>query len=91
MSSGATLRLAASLYTPVECHNRVSQVQKLCDSRNLGGVLLIAGLDGAENEGSTRAINYLFSGISGQDLQIPMLYDNNFEELVVLVIVFYHV
>jgi hypothetical protein len=83
--SGQTLSLVSSLYTPTDCRNRVSQIQKLCEASSIGAVLLIAGMDAKENEGSTKAINYLFSGISGHDLQVPILYQESFDELVVLV------
>lgn len=76
---------AANLYTSTDCHNRVSQVQKLCDSMNLGGILFIAGMDGRDNVGSMKAINYLFSGISAHDLQSSIIYQEKFDDLTVLV------
>ncbi|KAL0490578.1 hypothetical protein AKO1_009562 [Acrasis kona] len=76
---------AHHLYTSTDCRNRLRKVQNLCTSLEIGGMLFVAGLDGEDHLGSTKAINFLFSGISGVHVQAPILYQECFDDLVVLI------
>ena len=52
--------------SPAVVWNRLRELQALCGKDV--GLLFICGVDGKFNIGSTRAINYVLSGLSGREI-----------------------
>ena len=59
---------ASSRFSPVDALTRLQSLQGLCARLDLDALLFVGGVDGRDNLGATRAINFLLGGVSGFDL-----------------------
>ncbi len=73
-----------SEYGPEDFLFRWKKLQRVIDKQELNGLLIVTGLDSNNQIDSTYLFNWLFLGMSGQEIFINKYLDPIYHEMVIL-------